>query len=142
MPAKVQGLADAASVSPEDSRTGEDSFESRIRAASHASSLKPDSYPPTQSPMAASLSVGTISGSQPSSSFESLKDDNNLQGISTTPVDTDKLNLHIDAKDYSPLKLSGRIISASFCLQHRITYAPVETEPWVCIPSSVFLPSY
>lgn len=42
-----------------------------------------------------------------------------------------KITLQVNASDYPRLRLSGRIISASFCLPHNLTYTHREEHPWV-----------
>lgn len=50
-----------------------------------------------------------------------------------------QIDLKIHAKDYASLVLSGRIISVSFCLPHKITYTVDEEQPWVSLTALIVL---
>ncbi|KAF2152493.1 glycosyltransferase family 20 protein [Myriangium duriaei CBS 260.36] len=83
---------------------------------------------PTQSKSSAA-SFRSDSISSPSS-FVSVDESTEPQSLVGALEDPSKINLKVHPKDYPRLELSGRIISASYCLPHNFVYTHNENEPW------------
>lgn len=68
---------------------------------------------------------------EPPSPFIAFNEGDAPPLIPEAEKESGKLTLQVHASDYPRLRLSGRIISASFCLPHNLTYTNREEHPWV-----------